>query len=215
MPRKNILPLNGKPLLSYTIEAAQHAEVYKSIVVSSENDEILDLASSLEVTPDRRPFEVSGDTIRAVQVVYEYLSREGIRHEFDIVAQMLPTCPFRTSDDVRNAVNLFLKHKNEVFLTAVTEYDFSPQLAFMLDSDGKTLEMVDPAQYVQTTRSQDIRKCYHSNGAIYIAPVQGFLREKTFFVNPMLGYVMPAERSFDIDYMYQFRIAEHMMKEKT
>jgi CMP-N-acetylneuraminic acid synthetase len=73
--------------------------------------------------------------------------------------------------------------------------------------------MRDPETYARTTRSQSLRKSYHPNGAIYLASVEGFLREKTFFAEPLLGYVMPANRSFDIDYPYQFRIAELMMKE--
>ena len=150
--------------------------------------------------------------MRFVEVVEEYLLRPGVREEYKHVASMLPTCPFRTVDDVRESYRLFGQRTEDRFLVSVTEYDFPPQLAMDVAEDGMTLSMRDPDTYGRTTRSQSLGKAYHPNGAIYLATVEGFLREKTFFSEPLLGYVMPPERSFDIDYPYQFEIAELMMK---
>jgi CMP-N-acetylneuraminic acid synthetase len=211
--RKNLLPLCGKPLLSYTIEVALKADVFREVVVSSDEAEILDLADSLGVVPDRRPEHLSGDKIRFLEVVEEYLLRPEVRSKYANIACMLPTCPFRSLEDVREAYRIFVIKEKDPFLVAVTEYEFPPQLAMELNKDGTTLTMRDPETYARTTRSQSLRKSYHPNGAIYLASVEGFLREKTFFAEPLLGYVMPANRSFDIDYPYQFRIAELMMKE--
>lgn len=211
--RKNLLSLAGKPLLAYTIEVATKADVFEDVVVSSDDHEILDLAVSLGVTPDGRPERLSGDKIRFVEVIEEYLLRPGITQRYANIACMLPTCPFRTVKDVHKAYALFAEQPDEVFLVAVTEYDFPIQLALELDKDGMTLSMRDPDTYGQTTRSQSLRKAYHPNGAIYLATVEGFLRKATFFNHPLIGYVMPPARSFDIDYPYQFRIAEGMMRE--
>jgi CMP-N-acetylneuraminic acid synthetase len=214
IPRKNLLPLAGKPLLAYTIEAALKSGVFLDVVVSSDDQEILGLAGSLGAVADIRPEELSGDTIRFVQVVEEYLLRPGMRQKYETIAGMLPTCPFRTAEDVRRAFDLFSQQAGNGYLLSVTEYDFPPQLALDFAEDGVTLTMRDPVMYGKTTRSQSIGKSYHPNGAIYLASVDGFLREKTFFANPMFGYLMPAERSFDIDYPYQFAIAEAMMQEQ-
>lgn len=211
-PRKNLLPLNGKPLLSYTVKAAKDSGVFKDIVVSSDDEEILNLALSYGVSIDKRPQELSGDTTRAVEVLYEFIKRQEMRKKYKCVANMLPTCPFRTSDDVRKAFNLFIEHNFESFLIAITEFDFPPQLAIDIADDNHTLIMRDPAIFRKTTRSQDLGKAYHPNGAIYIASTEGYLREKTFFAEPLIGYKMPPERSFDIDYPYQFEIAEFMMR---
>jgi CMP-N-acetylneuraminic acid synthetase len=208
-----LLPLAGKPLLAYSIEAAKQAGVFEEVVVSSDDDEILALTDTLGVSSDRRPEQLSGDTVRFVEVIEEYLLRPGVREEYKHVASMLPTCPFRTVDDVRESYRLFGQKTEDRFLVAVTEYDFPPQLAMDMSEDGMTLSMRDPETYGRTTRSQSLGKAYHPNGAIYLATVDGFLREKTFFSQPLLGYVMPPERSFDIDYPYQFEIAELMMKE--
>lgn len=214
IPRKNLLPLAGKPLLAYTLEAALKSGVFLDVVVSSDDHEILELAKSLGAVADQRPQELSGDTIRFVQVVEEYLLRPGMDRKYEAVAGMLPTCPFRTSEDVRSAFDIFAQRDGDVYLLSVTEYDFPPQLALDFAEDGVSLTMRDPGTYAKTTRSQSIGKSYHPNGAIYLASVSGFLREKTFFADPMLGYLMPAERSFDIDYPYQFAIAEAMMQER-
>lgn len=214
IPRKNLLPLAGKPLLAYSVEAALESGMFVDVIVSSDDGEILDLARSLGATSDIRPTELSGDTVRFVQVVEEYLQRPGIMEKYDTVAGVLPTCPFRTVDDVRNAMELFFKQKSESFLISVTDYEFPPQLALDFGEDHLSLSMRDPDTYARTTRSQSIGSSYHPNGAIYIATTKGFLREKTFFADPLLGYLMPPERSFDIDYPYQFKIAEAMMQEQ-
>jgi CMP-N-acetylneuraminic acid synthetase len=208
-----LLPLAGKPLLAYSVEAAIQAEVFDEVVVSSDDIEILALADTLGVSSDRRPERLSGDKVRFVEVIEEYLLRPGVREEYKHVASMLPTCPFRTVDNVREPYRMFTEQADDRFLVAVTEYDFPPQLAMDMAEDGMTLSMRDPDTYGRTTRSQSLGKAYHPNGAIYLATVEGFLRERTFFAEPMIGYVMPPDRSFDIDYPYQFRIAELMMKE--
>lgn len=212
IPRKNLLPLAGKPLLAYTVEVAVQAKIFDNVVVSSDDKEILDLADSLGVISDQRPERLSGDTNGFVEVMEEYLLRSGMRERYRNVACLLPTCPFRTADDIRAAHRMFIEQPNDVFLLAVTEYDFPPQLAMDLAEEGMTLSMRDPDTYNQTTRSQSLGKAYHPNGAIYLATVESFLRERTFFAQPMIGYVMPPSRSFDIDYPYQFEIAEYMMR---
>jgi CMP-N-acetylneuraminic acid synthetase len=212
IPRKNLAPLAGKPLLTHTVEVAMQAKIFDDVVVSSDDQEILNLARSLGAVPDHRPKTLSGDLVRFVEVIEEYLLRPGTREQYQYIASMLPTCPCRIVDDVRNAFELFMQHSGDVFLVAVREYEFPPQLALDLGKDGTTLSIRDPAVYRRTTRSQSLRKAYHPNGAIYIATIDGFLRERTFFAEPLLGYVMPPSRSLDIDYPHQFRIADFMMR---
>ncbi|HEG43165.1 MAG TPA: acylneuraminate cytidylyltransferase family protein [Phycisphaerales bacterium] len=213
IPRKNILPLAGKPLIAYTIEAAVNSGVFDDVVISSDNDEILAIGESFGAIGDRRPVELSGDKIRFVQVIEEYLLRNENEGKYQNVAGLLPTCPFRTVEDLRNAFELFNEQNEDECVISVTEYDFPTQLALAFEHDSQRLHMLEHDSYNRTTRSQDISKTYHPNGAIYLSTVEGFLREKTFFTYPLIGYVMTAEHSFDIDYPYQFRIAEFMMKE--
>ncbi len=213
IPRKNVLPLGGKPLISYSIEVALNSGVFTDVVVSSDSAEVLDVARSMGSSVDERPTGLSGDKTRAVEVIEEYLVREEIKGRYEYVAMLLPTCPFRTSTDVSTAVGEFLKDPAYDYLVGVSEYDFPPQFSMSVAADNKTLTMNAPDSYRISTRSQEQKNYYHPNGAIYMARIGRFLAARTFFADPMMAYVMPVERSFDIDYPYQFRIAEHMIKE--
>ncbi len=212
IPRKNVLPLAGVPLLAYSLRSAREADVFDRIVVSTEDAEIAELAKSEGIEVDHRPEHLCGDRVRMVEVVEEFLQRPENSGTYQNVAALLPTCPFRTAHDIRSAVQLFNEHPDEPFLLGVVEYDFPPQLAMEPGSgDDPHVTMVDPGAYGMTTRSQDIRTLLHPNGSIYIGDVAKFLERSTFFQEKMLAYVMPPERSFDIDYPYQFQIAEGMM----
>ena len=211
IPRKNLLPLAGKPLLAYTIDNALETGVFAEVVVSSDDDEILALAEKCGASLDRRPPPLSGDLTKFVEVLEEYLQRPAIRPRFDTFAGLLPTCPFRTAADVRSAWQLSQRHP-EAFVIGVTDYDFPPQLAMTLDADDYTLQLREPDTYRFSTRSQSLDRMLHPNGSIYCGRVDRFLAEHTFFTPPMVAYAMPPERSFDIDYPYQFEIAESMMQ---
>ena len=211
IPRKNILPLNGTPLLAYTIRAAKESEAFSKIIVSTEDQEIADLARQEGVDVDDRPEHMSGDKVTKVQVIVEFLERTKAYESYDAVACLLPTCPFRISEDIQGAYQLFVeKHQETPFLVGVVEYEFPVQLSLSLENDHQVVMDV-PENYL-TTRSQNIAKRYHPNGAIYLATMQAFREKATFFNPEMLAYVMPPERSFDIDYPYQFQIAENYQK---
>ncbi|MEZ4701595.1 MAG: acylneuraminate cytidylyltransferase family protein [Rhodothermales bacterium] len=211
VPRKNVLPLAGKPMLAYTLEAALEADVFLDVVVSSDDDEILAVARQWGAVADRRPEALAGDTVPMVRVAEEYLLRPGHAARYDHVAVMLPTCPFRTAMDVRDAVSLYDEQGNGAALIAVTAYTFPPQFAMTFDA-APALTMREPETYARSTRSQAMQPAVHPNGALYLMPVSRFLEEKTFFCQPLIGYEMPEERSLDIDYPYQFDMAEALMR---
>lgn len=213
VPRKNVHKLNGKPLVCYTFEAAIASDCFAEVVISTDDPEVEALARNYGITIDHRPAELAADTARAVEVVDEYLKRDPSRNRKH-VAMLLPTCPFRNADDVRAAFDIYFRHKGKLPLMAVTQYDFPPQLALTAGTGDKAL-MREPEAYVFSTRSQNIQPLYHPNGAIYISSSENFIERHTFFQEEMLTYIMPAERSFDIDYPYQMRIAEIMAKEFT
>ena len=209
IPRKNIRHLNGKPLVCYTFEAAIKSACFSEIIISTDDDEVADLARSYNITVDRRPAHLCDDATKAVEVIYEYLSRSPKKNTKNI-AMLLPTCPFRKAEDIVAAVDIFNKHDGVMPLMAVTQYEFPPQLAVAIHEGNDTIEMCDSDAYVTSTRTQSIQPLYHPNGAIYLSNTDGFIECKTFFQPKMLSYLMPAERSFDIDYPYQMRIAEIM-----
>ena len=210
IPRKNILKLNGIPLISYTIQAAIKSNQFDDIYVSTEDDEIKSISLSEGAKVDERPTHMAGDKVTKVEVISEFLNRHDYLSENDIITALLPTCPFRNSKHIVEAFKLFKSHEDIPFLIGVTEYDFPIQLALKKDATD-TMKMVFKEGY-NTTRSQNIEKRYHPNGAIYIANVGAFLKNNTFFNPKFLAYEMEAIYSYDIDYPYQFEIAEILAK---
>ncbi len=211
IPKKNILPLNGIPLVSYTIRAARSSSCFDRIVVSSDDPDVGRVAKEEGVEWDERPPRMSGDEVTKVQVVREYIEREAVANFYDRVACLLPTCPFRSSEDIRKSVELFDHQGEDIpFLVAVTEYEFPIQLA--LEVEGYKAKMLDSSSY-RNTRSQNNRVRFHPNGAIYLSMVDAFMEKGTFFSEEMLAHRMPPLRSFDIDHPYQFRIAELIVQE--
>lgn len=208
VPKKNIQLLNGKPLIAYTFEAALASECFSEIVVSTDDARVREIAATSGIGVDERPEAMRGDTVRAVEVVEEYLRRTHAGQQYRNVAMMLPTCPFRSVDDVQGAMQAYQASSGQMPLLTVTAYEFPPQLALEPD-EGNVMRMTDPQAYAQTTRSQSIPPRFHPNGGLYVAPIELFLRERSFFMPRMLTYRMPAERSFDIDYPWQLELAEH------
>jgi CMP-N-acetylneuraminic acid synthetase len=211
VPRKNIKKLGGQPLLGYTLEAALESDVFDEIIVSSGDDEILSYADREGITTDLRPEHLRGDKVRTVEVIKELLERPEIGDRFDNVAQMLPTCPFRTSEDVINAYDVFLQKDEEMPVVTVNKYDFSPVHALELDEKSNEVTVREPEAYADTTRTQDIPDLYHPNGAVYFTPISHFLEHEEFFVGPLAASLMPPERSLDIDLPHEFLIADLYM----
>ena len=210
IPRKNILPLNGRPLISYSIRAAIDSGIFNEVIVSTEDAEIKKMALNEGAKVDDRPENMAGDTVTKVQVVKEYLGRRKDLAPADCITALLPTCPFRTAKHIKEAFELFKTNPGTPYLIGVTEYEFPIQLA-LTDLNNSVMKMTFEDGY-DTTRSQNIEKRYHPNGAMYMATVKSFLDKGTFFNQQMLTYKMSAVHSYDIDYPYQFEIAEILAK---
>ena len=168
----------------------------------------MEIAAEKGIAVDERPVALRGDTVRAVEVVEEHLLRTGASADYSDIAMLLPTCPFRSVDDLRGAMTCYLASRERTPLITVAAYEFPPQLA-LEPADGATMSMCDADAYALTTRSQAIPPRFHPNGGLYVAPVGLFLEHHSFFTPRMLTYRMPAERSFDIDYPWQLELAEH------
>jgi CMP-N-acetylneuraminic acid synthetase len=210
IPRKNLIPLAGRPLLAYTLDTAGASGVFDQVVVSSDDDDIRALATAAGVLADRRPPHLAGDRVRFVEVLDEFLWRNGAP-AFDQVAVLLPTCPFRTVEDIRAAFEL-RAGSPEAFIVSVSEYEFSPSFACDLAPDGRALRVRHPEVYARSTQSQSVAPAYHPNGAIFIAPVARLRKTQSFFIDPVLAYVMPRERACDIDYPHQIPVAEALLR---
>lgn len=203
LPRKNVLPLAGKPLIAYTINAAKESGVVDRIVVSTDDAEIADVSKrhGAEV-PFLRPAELSGDTATsesAIRHALEWLEKEeGYSPDYLLLLQ--PTIPFRTGEDIRNAITLLQDKQADA---VVSMEEFTPHPFGITDfGDGRVDVEINKPQPTEL----------HLNGAIYCVKTRVFLEEGTLYpAGRTYAYVMPEDRSLDIDYLADLRLAEAMI----
>ena len=209
--RKNAIPLAGKPLLVWTVNAAAQAGLFARIVVSSDDTEIIDIARASGAEIDVRPASLGTDSASNVDVLSEYLERDDHHLDFDVVCMLPPTSPLRSAADIKGAITLW-KQAPEEFVVGVTRYDYPPEFAADLDATGG-LHLRKPEVYKQPSQSKALPSAVHPNRAIYCGSVRRFREERTFYAPPMRGFLMPPERSLNIDYPHQFACAEAMLRD--
>lgn len=207
LPRKNVLPFQGKPMLIWTAEAAKASAIFDRILISTEDEEIA-------LTGQRYGFEIflrddslATDQATCAQVcldLLEALEREG--ETYDALCCLYATAPLRTADDIAGAMRLLgTANKNEAdFAFAVTEYSHSPYQMLIPDAFG-FLDVAWPL--VAYKKSQALPVPVIGNGSTYAARVPAFKRYKDFYGPRLRGYMMPKLRSIDIDTAEDFEMA--------
>ena len=211
LARKNILPLGGRPLLDWAIAAAQDSGVIDRLVVSTEDDEIAGIARQLGAeVPFLRPMVLARDPAGVVDVALHALAT--LRQQgdcFDTLVILLPTCPLRTAHDVAEAVRLFREAEGR-FLMSVTRSDHNPFNAMTLTAEGR-LQPCFPEWLGR--KPGTLPSTYRANGAIHVLDVPAFETARSYYAQPLLAYVMPQERSVDIDDRIGLRLAEAILAE--
>lgn len=205
---KNIVELDGKPLIAYTIESAIEAGVFDKVIVSTDSEEIARIAEKYGAEiPFLRPDDISGDAISSDAVLLHAIDYfEGRNIRFDAICKLQPTSPLRTKDDIRGAYSL-LKATRKEFVVSVCECEHSPLWSGRLDNDGGMNSFVKDEVIISCR--QLLEKYYRLNGAIYMATYDGFMREKSFFcTNSTIAYIMQQNHSVDIDSEMDLKIAE-------
>lgn len=214
LPKKNTLPLSGKPLISWSIESALKSEYIDDVVVSTDSEEIAAISRKFGATvPFIRPEELAQDASTTNDVLLHCVEfYKSIHNNFDVVILLQPTSPMRTAQTIDAALKLFLDKKAKGIIS-VTECEHSPMWANTLPDD-QSLENFIRAD-VKGKRSQDLPISYRLNGAIYIFDVASILRENGIFYSPAVyAFVMDQQQSVDIDTEIDFKYAEFLMGQK-
>lgn len=215
IPRKNIRPLAGKPLIGYTIEAARAAGADDSrIILSTDDDEIAAVAESLGLpVPYRRPEALGGDHVGSREVildVMDWADRRGIAYNCVVLLQ--PTSPFRTAADISDCMARFVPGKTDMAVT-VTESAANPYYdCFETDSDGM-LHVSKGDGLI--TRRQDAPKAWQYNGAVYVIDPDAIRRMPLGSFPRRVPSPMPRERSLDLDTMLDWQIAEILLSARS
>lgn len=213
VPRKNLRLLREKPLLVWTIDTALQSSAVDRILLSTEDEEIatIGLDAGAEV-PFRRPAELAHDTSAHIDVVLHALGwlkdNEGSLPTYLLLLQ--PTSPFRTYQDIDAAIDLAGQPPGAPAVVAVCECVHHPYLAQRILPDGT---LGDFARHdLKDDRRQALPKAYVPNGAIYLNRVESLFNSRSFMPSGTRAYVMPPERSLDIDTPWDLYIAELMLK---
>src|SRR5690554_1018839 len=207
LPRKNVLPLAGKPLICWTIEAALEAKLNARIMVTSDDDEILAIArqyGSQGVIAYKRPDELATDTASTTDVLIDAVKAEqAAGHDPKTLVLLQPTSPLRNAEDIRAALDVYREGGCEDTVVTVCEVDH-PTAWVGTIGEGSRLEGID----LSGKRSQDYRKEYRLNGAVYVARAGCMMNSGALFTERLGASVMPRIRSLDIDEELDFRICE-------
>lgn len=204
LPRKNILPILGKPLIAWTIEEARSSKYLDKIIVSTESDEIAGISKKYGAeVPFKRPKDLATDEAKVIDVIFharDFFAKKNIYYDFILLLQ--PTSPLRKAEDIDGCIELCFRRKANACVS-VTEPDKSPYWTYLLNSEGKMRPLIKTGG--TTARRQDLPKVYILNGAVYIAKSKWLEKERTFVTKETLGYFMPKERSLDIDTEIDFK----------
>ena len=203
LPRKNILDLNGKPLIAYSIEAGLNSKYIDCVIVSSDDEEILSVSQKFGADIIKRPEDLASDTSSTF---------EGLKHTidnvrtYDYIVLLQATSPLRSSIHINEAIELLID-KNADAIISVCEMDHSPLWSNTLDDSLSIKNFLKDG--VLNKRSQDLETYYRLNGAIYICKTDKLLEEESFFLKDnIFAYKMDRKSSIDIDEEIDFKIAE-------
>ena len=213
IPSKNLIPIQGQPLISYTIQAALESKVLERVIVTTDDAKIAEVSRQLGAeTPFVRPANLSGDWDPTHPVVVHALQwmAENEGYFPDYMMLMQPTSPLRIAEDIRNAVAL-AKEKDADGVISVYEPKQHPHWMFELEEDGRFVDF-DPHSR-ELARRQSLTPQYMLNGSIYLIKRSVIMRQDNFYTNRTYALVMPRERSFDIDSLHDARVVEMTMED--
>lgn len=205
IPRKNVKEFLGKPILLYSIEAALNSGIFEEVMVSTEDEEIAELARKAgAVVPFMRGDENANDFATTTDVLLEVVGEYEKRGKnFEFGCCIYPTAPFVTAEKLRDGMEKLAASDADT-LMPVVPFSFPPQRGMVI-REGK-LQFVQPEHAL--TRSQDLEHWYHDVGQFYCFRTENFKRNKILTVGNVLPYVVSELEVQDIDTISDWKIAE-------
>jgi CMP-N,N'-diacetyllegionaminic acid synthase len=215
IPKKNIIDVNGKPLIAYTIEPA--LEILRTgdidkVIVSTDSQEIADIAVKYGAdVPFLRPESISGDKAKSVEFIQHALDfYSGKNLVYDAVLLLQPTSPLRTAENLKEAIALFKNGNNDSLISCYEEEYINDLVIYRLNKDGKTSIPVNP-MHNKGVRRQDHGSLYVRNGCIYISAT-GIIKNGLVIGEKPLMYVMDKNLSVNVDTMEDLELLRKLMQ---
>lgn len=209
---KNIKLLYGHPLMAYSIWAAQKSGMFQEIFVSTDSAQYADVARQYGANvPFLRSDELSGDHASSWDAVREAIEQyKEIGRQFDTVTLLQPTSPLRQAEDIIGGYQLF-QSKSANYVVGVCKMDHSPLWSNKLPDDLSMEHFISTE--VKDRPRQELPDYYRINGALYIARTDALDHISNMYDKGCYAYIMPQERSIDIDTELDFKMAEFLMTE--
>lgn len=211
IPRKNIVPLAGKPLIAWTIEAAKKSKYIDKIVVSSDSDEILKVGAKYGAEAITRPAVLATDTAAPGPLIFQVMDylKEKENYIPEIIVYLQPTSPLRDFRDINSSIELMLSKKATAVIS-VNELEKKYLKTFVAVKSGYLKGSVSNKHPFMNR--QQLPNVYMPNGAIYIITRKEFMKTGQLFSNKTLPYTMTAEKSFDLDTMEDLKKLRQILK---
>lgn len=210
LPGKNLVNLNGAPLISWTIRAALGVNALSKVVVTSDGDEILDLSVREGADVVRRPSDLSGDQALSIEAVIHALGVLNLTSGIGLLLQ--PTSPLRSSDDIDAALKLF-KKEDAGSVISCFQLSQHPMKAFVASECGELTPLISKKH--PFLPRQMLPDAFHANGAIYVFDIKKLLEQRSFYIEPCLLYEMSLSSSLDIDSKEDLEKASFILSQKS
>ena len=194
LPRKNILPLGGVPLIGRVIKACLEADIFDRVIVSTEDEEIAGIAKTYGASIHNRSESLATDTSNVVEVCVDVLKNS----DCETFCCVYATAALLNSNTIKASHLFFLRSTESNCLMGVSKYNYSPVQALIVNDDN-TAELLMPVY--ERTQSQFHPKIRVSNGTLYWGRKQSFLEERTFYCSSLKTFDIPSNEVCDIDTM--------------
>ena len=213
VPKKNIRPVKGKPLIIYTIEVAKRCEVITDLVVSTDDPEIRKISTNNGVeVPFIRPADLATDTALAIPTIQHSvrMMEKKKKTVYDIVVMLQPTSPLRSVNDISESLQLLLDSDADGIISVVQVNNFHPMKMKKI-IEGFLVNYEKPP--VENPPRQLLPPVYIVNGAIYATKRDTLMKNDSFIGKKCLPYIMPEERSVNIDSILDFKLIENIISD--
>lgn len=207
LPRKNVLDLCGKPLIAHTIEAGLKSNYIDKVIVSSDDEEILEISKKFGAKTVKRPDELASDIATTFDAIKHTIDNNIDKYDYIVLLQA--TSPLRNEKHIDEAIEL-LEEKKANAIISVCEMEHSPLWSNTLPDNGNMKGFL--RDEILNKRSQDLEKYYRLNGAIYICKTDKLMENKNFLLKDnIFSYIMDRKYSIDIDEEIDFKMAETLI----
>ena len=216
LARKNIRILAGKPLMAWTIEQANCSNYIDKVIVSTEDEEIAEIARKYEAqVPFMRPKELARDDSRTIDVLMHAINwLEETGNYFDIVVLLEATSPLRDVEDIDKCIEILINnHKAKAIVSVAKLESAHPEFNVVINDEG-LIRKLDGTTNFRVLRRQELEDVYVFEGSVYVSDTKSLEEKMTFYHELTLAYVVPKYKSFEVDDISDFICIEALMKAK-